>query len=86
MKLLVIATALAALSMPSLQATAQEKSINPAGPQPYHAVDPVYAPMKPETLAPSAAYVPPSLFLKGDEAHGSAAGPQPYAAPDPVYR
>ena len=85
MKLLIITTALAGLSLSAAQTSAKVLPANPQGPQPYQATNPVYPPMKHEAAIPNVAYVPPLLFLKDDDAHGSAAGPQPYSAPDPVY-
>ena len=59
-------------------------AMDAAGPEPYVAADPVYAPMTKES---DFQLPPPSKNTLGTEADikGSAAGPQPYTAVDPMY-
>ncbi len=59
-------------------------AVDAAGPQPYTAADPVYAPMSKEPVI--AAPAPDRISLGNDsDIKGSAAGPQPYTAVDPMY-
>ena len=59
-------------------------AVEAAGPQPYMAADPIYAPM---TKEPAFALPPPSKVSLGTDTDikGPAAGPQPYTAVDPMY-
>ena len=55
-----------------------------AGPEPYRAADPVYAPMTKEPVIATPVQAKASLG-DADGIKGPAAGPEPYAAADPVY-
>ena len=55
-----------------------------AGPEPYIAADPTYAPMTKEPVI--ATPMPDEASLGTDDnIKGPAAGPEPYSAADPVY-
>lgn len=56
-----------------------------AGPEPYRAADPVYAPMTKEPLVKEATTTEKASLGSAEGIKGPAAGPEPYSAADPVY-